>query len=192
MGDFIDILFDPAQANLQAEAGICSFHARRDRSIAAIRLLMARSLSLALLVLPSAWTLAACDQSSAIPAGDNKGNTAPAEQNLNQKAPEKKKSDGLSPQEVTAKCRAICEKTKDMPCAQAESCMAACEETFGLPTCRGEFGAMLSCTESTPVEGFVCGDEQAPALAEGRCEAEQESATRCVERLMQSGKIAAE
>lgn len=95
---------------------------------------------------------------------------------------------GLSPQEVQDKCTSICTKTSSLECVKEHPCVSGCLETFGLPACRGEFGAMLNCTEQTPVDGFVCDDAPTPVLKDGYCEAEQGRAARCVEQLMRTGQ----
>lgn len=97
---------------------------------------------------------------------------------------------GLSPQEVEKKCRSVCDKTSKLPCVETDACVAGCLETFGMPACRGEFGAMLNCTEQTPLTGFACGDTPTPILQDGHCEAEQEKAARCLESLMRAQQAA--
>lgn len=92
----------------------------------------------------------------------------------------------MSPQEVEAKCKSICEKTSALPCVKEDACVAGCLESFALPACRGEFGKMLTCTEETPESGFVCDGAPTPVLKEGLCEAEQETAARCLEGIMRA------
>jgi hypothetical protein len=79
-------------------------------------------------------------------------------------------------------CGAVCERGRELRCANHGECSKRCSEMLATPACRGELLAALSCFAKRPASDWECDADGAASIKDGFCESEQERFATCLER----------